>query len=158
MNRVEINTYPEFWKIEMSITSIEGHQLPFSITMKKIFYFVITFALISFFMKIPGMHYLHKVKLIGDPAFIYLGVPGIATYYLNKQRIDGKQPYLYFIDMAVFLMTSKEYEYFKPVGKSEKYSLSKLKMYFRVEEVMNIFEFKNSKVDKKKFRYSHHYI
>ncbi len=158
MNRIEINTYPEFWNIEMTISSIEGHQIPFSLTLKKIFYFAITFMFISLFMKIPGMHLLMKVKVIGNPAFIYLGMPGMATYYLNKQKIDGKQPYIYVIDMVVFLLSTKEYEYFRPISKQVNYKVSNLKVYFRVEEVVDAFEFGKNELNKNKYRLKYKYL
>lgn len=158
MNRIEINTYPEFWNIEMTISSIEGHQIPFSLTLKKIFYFAITFMLMALLMNVPGMHLIRKIKVIGNPAFLYLGLPGMATYYLNKQKIDGKQPYIYVIDMVVFLLSTKEFEYFRPISKGVKYNLSKLKVYFRVEEIVGAFELGKTVLDKKMYRMSYKYL
>jgi len=158
MNRIEINTYPEFWNIEMTISSIEGHQIPFELTLKKIFYFAVTFLFMVIFMRLPGIGMLHSVKLIGHPAFLYLALPGFITQYLNKQKIDGKQPYIYVIDMVVFLLSPKEYEYFRPVKKSEQFKLSTVKIYFRVEKLISSFSLKKEKLDKKLYRHAYNYL
>jgi hypothetical protein len=158
MNRIEINTYPEFWKIEMSITSIEGRSIPFELTLKKIFYFVVTFLFMVLLLKLPLLNKLIGVKYIGHPFFLFVVLPGIMTHYLNRQKIDGKQPYIYFIDMVVFLLSAKEFEFFRPVSKSEVIKGSSIKIYFRVEELISTFSFKGKELDKKVYRHSYNYL
>lgn len=155
-NFLRIRTYKEFWRVELSITNIEGHQLPVAITTKKLFYFVVTALLLSLIVKIPGIHLIRRMGFFKNPVIFYTLIPTAATYYLNRKRIDGKQPYIYLVDMVVFLFSPKRYEFFKPV-KLPKTLTIKETIRFRVEEVVSIFEFKEDKAFKKKHRLFYKY-
>lgn len=155
-DRITIKTYREFWRTELTITNIEGHQIPMALTVKKIFYFIFTALFFHYLVKIPGIHLIRKISVLDNPLVFYSLVPGLATYYLNKLKIDGKQPYVYILDMVVFLFTPRRYEFFKVV-KLAKPFIIKETIRFRVEEIIDIFEF-DLKEQSKKNRLCHKYI
>lgn len=154
---IKINTYKEFWRVELSITNIEGHQLPVAVTTKKLFYFLVSAFLLSIIAKIPGIHLIRKIGILDNPLVFYSVIPAAATYYLNKKKIDGKQPYVYLVDMVVFLLSPKRYEFFK-VLKLKKPITIKETIRYRVEDVVSIFAFKEEKETKKKYRLLYKYI
>lgn len=152
-----IKTYKAFWDVELSITNIEGHQLPFAFTGKKIFYFIVSLIILNLLVKIPGIHLIRKISVLKNPLIFYTLLPLGMTYYLNRLKIDGKQPYIYVIDMVVFLLSPKRYEFFKPIKKMKSIVIKETIRY-RIEDVVNIFEFKESEESKKKYRFFYKYV
>lgn len=155
-DRIEVKTYREFWHAELTITNIEGHQIPMALTVKKIFYFLFTALIFHYLVKIPGISLILKIEVLANPLVFYSLLPGIATYYLNKLKIDGKQPYIYIIDMVVFLLTPKRYEFFKVV-KIPISQVIKETIRYRCEVIISIFEFDKEK-SLKDYQYCHKYI
>lgn len=109
LDRVRLRTYRQVWVQERVIYQIERVRLPFPISFRQVGVFGVTLLFMALVSRIP---------LIGQlpPLARYLGIPGLATWFLTKQRLDGKAPLRWLLSMLRFLLSSKRLNRLRPMA------------------------------------------
>lgn len=155
-NRYEIvETFNKFWNLRTKLYTIEGRKLPMPIGSSFIFYFGLLFVIRLLLDKIPIIKKVFELAYLNNVFMTYVAVPTIGAYLLDHIKLDGKLPYIYFLDLLMFAISPKRYEQFRPVviPKSEKLSL---KVKYRIESLTNIML--KCKINYKKYRHAYEYI
>ncbi len=99
-NRIEIFSYYKVWKIERKIYSIGNFHLPTPIN---------PYDLMSFAGVLLAIQILSKILpfiLILSAPVRYILLPVLIGRYLNKKKLDGKNPISYVIGIVIYFVTS----------------------------------------------------
>lgn len=100
MEKVRLRTYRQVWGTERVIYQIERVRLPFPVSFRQAGVFasvVICMALLSRIPPVAGI----------SPLLRYLLIPGAITWFLTKQRLDGKPPLLWLFAMIRYALGPK---------------------------------------------------
>lgn len=106
---MRLRTYAQVWRLERVIYQIEGVNLPFAITMQQMMFFAGCILVMAFLSKIlPG---LSRVGAVAR----YLILPAFVTWFLTRQRLDGKAPHRWVWKMLLFLSSPKRLNRLQPL-------------------------------------------
>ena len=110
MEKLRIHTYRQVWRQEHMIYQIEGVRLPFPLSLRQGGTFGVLVVCLAILSRIPG------VELI--PAAIrYILIPGALTWFLTKQKLDGKPPLKWLASWLVYLFSVKRLNRFQTLKK-----------------------------------------
>ena len=111
---VILRTYKSVWKIDQKIYSIEGLKLLFPVSPNEVLYFAVSVAISILMIKIiPFYAKLHFV-------IKYVLVPYGIMQFLTKQKLDGKMPHKFLIDLVKYKLSPKKYYHFRPYEAGKK--------------------------------------
>jgi hypothetical protein len=100
---VRLRTYRQVWLQEKVIYQVERIRLPFPISLRQASLFAL-FALI--------------LGLVGGflpPLLRFLLLPGLLTWFLTRQRLDGKPPLLWLRSLLRYLFAPKQLRRLAPL-------------------------------------------
>jgi len=97
--RIIIKSYSKAWKIENRIYSVGNIKLPRPISPRQLLYFAVV-ALVIFILS----QILPFLKLIPTP-IRYAILPIFITWFVNKKKLDGKNPFKFFGKLIIHLFT-----------------------------------------------------
>ncbi len=126
---------------------LEGWKLLFPISPKVVGYYAIGELIVVVVNNIPLLNLIRKVPYLGHPVIYFILLPVGIMKLLSAVKIEGKQPYKYFVDIFKFLIfTPKEYEYLQPLRykKRVSYRIKKV-IHSRVTGSKSVFEEVDSK-------------
>ena len=108
LEKVRLRTYRQVWSQERVIYQIERVRLPFPISFRQ----AGLFAAIAIVMAV-----LSRLPLIGNASGVvrYLLIPGAVTWFLTKQRLDGKPPLLWLLTILRYALSPKRLNRFSPL-------------------------------------------
>ena len=117
MDKIRIHTYRQVWCQEHMIYQIEGVRLPFPLSLRQGGTFGALVIFMAILSRIPG------AELI--PAAIrYLLVPGLLTWFLTKQKLDGKPPLKWLASWIVYLFSLKRLNRLQPLERKGRFHFS----------------------------------
>ncbi len=109
MDKVRIRTYRQVWRQEHLIYQIERIRLPFPVSLRQAGVFAATALVMGVVSHLPGM-----VRI--SPAIRYLLVPGLVTWFLTRQRLDGKPPLRWLTSWLEYLVSPRRLNRFRPMA------------------------------------------
>jgi len=90
------------------IYQIEGVRLPFPLSLRQGGTFAVLAVIMAIFSKIPGFALI--------PAAVrYLLIPGAVTWFLTKQKLDGKPPLKWLATWLAYLFSIKRLNRLQPL-------------------------------------------
>lgn len=137
-----LRTYSKFWSLETMLYHIEGWKLLFPLSPKVVGYYATGELLVILINNIPVLNLIRKVPYLGHPFVYFIILPVGIMKLLSTIKIEGKQPYKYFIDMFRFqVLLPKNYEYLQPIRTKRKVVIKLKKIvYTRMIDTKSIFE------------------
>ena len=108
LDRVRLRTYRQVWSQERVIYQIERVRLPFPVSFRQMGVFSISLMLMVGISRILP---LEKVS----PILIYVVIPGGLTWFLTKQRLDGKPPLKWLLSMLRYALGPKRLNRLQPM-------------------------------------------
>ncbi len=109
LDRVRLRTYRQVWVQERVIYQIERVRLPFPVSFRQAGVFAATLLLMALLSRVP--------LISGLPGLLrYLLIPAFATWFLTKQRLDGKSPLRWLLTMIRFLLSPKQLNRLRPMS------------------------------------------
>jgi hypothetical protein len=98
---VRLRTYAQVWRLERVIYQIEGMTLPFAVTVQQVGICAAAIAAMVLLSSVlPGFARL-------SAGLRYLALPALLTWFLTRQRFDGKAPHRWVWGMLVYLFGPK---------------------------------------------------
>lgn len=107
--RVRLATYRPVWSQERVIYQIERIRLPFPVTFRQIGVFAVALLAMALLSRLPGISQLSAVLR-------YLVIPGVLTWFLTSQRLDGKPPLRWLLTMVRYWFSPKRYNRLRPMA------------------------------------------
>lgn len=109
IDRVRLRTYRQVWSTERVIYQIERVRLPFPVTFRQAGVFGAALA---------AMLLLSRIPLVGAVPGLarYVLVPFGITWFLTRQRLDGKPPLAWLLTMAKYAFSPKRLNRFQPIA------------------------------------------
>lgn len=108
LNSVRLRTYRQVWSQERVIYQVEKVRLPFPVSFRQAGVFAVTVALMALVSGMP-------VVSATSPVLRYLILPGGVTWFLTKQRLDGKPPLRWLFSMLRFAVSPKRLNRLRPI-------------------------------------------
>lgn len=108
-NNVRLRTYRQVWTQERVIYQVERVRLPFPVSFRQMGVFGATL------LAMVGLSEIPPLALI-SPVLRYLIIPGAVTWFLTKQRLDGKPPIRWLFSLARFAFAPKRLNRLKPIA------------------------------------------
>jgi len=96
------------------IYQIEGLRLPFPLSLRQGGTFAVLVLCMAVLSKIPGIEQV-------PAAFRYILVPGAATWFLTRQKLDGKPPLKWLASWLAYFFSVKHLNRFQTYERSGKY-------------------------------------
>jgi hypothetical protein len=113
-NRLRLPTYNQVWRLERMIYRIERVSLPFPVTVSQIGVFV---GALTFMVVLSAL----KPVMMLPATARYALIPGLFTWYLTRQSLDGKPPHLWVATMAGYLLGPRRLGGFAPLSGLRRY-------------------------------------
>lgn len=108
LDKVRLRTYRQVWIQERVIYQVERVRLPFPVSFRQAGTFGATILAVALLSRLPGIAQM-------PPLLRYLVIPGVITWFLTKQRLDGKSPFRWLLTMLRFLLGPKRLNRFRPI-------------------------------------------
>lgn len=108
LDKVRLRTYRQVWVQERVIYQIERIRLPFPVSFRQAGIFGITAMVMTFLSRTPGIG-------ATPPMLRYVVIPGAVTWFLTRQRLDGKSPARWLLSMLRYLLSPKRLNRFRPI-------------------------------------------
>jgi len=137
--KILLETYGDFWNLEIKIYNIFKRRLPIPLTKRRIIYLILSFAFCIGVFGLPIMGFLNHIPYLGNPFVKYSAYPIVMAKYLDTLEIDGKMPHKYVLDMIGFMLSPKRFQMYQAVVKQKNIKIS-LRIRYRVIETMNDLE------------------
>ncbi|HEY3369127.1 MAG TPA: conjugal transfer protein [Symbiobacteriaceae bacterium] len=109
MEKVRLRTYRQVWSQERVIYQIERVRLPFPVSFAQAGVFAVAEVVMAVLSRLPGIG-------ATSPALRYLVIPGAVTWFLTKQRLDGKPPLRWALSMIRYLFSPKRLNRLRPMA------------------------------------------
>lgn len=108
LDRVRLRTYRQIWNQDRVIYQIERVRLPFPVSFRQ----AGVFGAAALFMVL-----LSRIPLVAAiPALTrYVLLPVAVTWFLTKQRLDGKPPLAWLISMLKYSLSPKRLNRLRPI-------------------------------------------
>ncbi|WP_169091005.1 TcpE family conjugal transfer membrane protein [Paenibacillus sp. PL91] len=111
--RVTVSNYTKIWNLDWVIYALEGKKLPVPANLRIIGIFVaceIIFLILG------------KTLLFFLPSsYTMIFMPGLATWLIAKQKLDGKAPHLWLLGMVFFWMRNKRLHRYRKIEHTKRY-------------------------------------
>lgn len=107
-DRLRLRTYSQVWRLERMIYRIERVPLPFPVTVTQTGVFAAAVAVMALLSRLAPV-------AVFSPAIRYLLVPGLVTWFLTRQSLDGKPPHLWLMTMVGYLATPQRLGGYNPL-------------------------------------------
>jgi len=108
MSKARIRTYRQVWQQEHVIYQIERVRLPFPVSLRQAGVFAMTAIAMVIISRVPGIGRL-------SPVIRFLLVPGAITWFLTRQRLDGKPPLRWLVSWMAYVFSPKRLSRFQPL-------------------------------------------
>lgn len=109
-----LRSYEKVWKMEKKLYSIERIQLPVPVKFITIGYVAACVLIMVILSRLPFLRWIH-------PIIRYVVMPYFMAKFLEKKKLDGKNPIRFFIDYIKFLFQrGTPIQFFRPVIKQAK--------------------------------------
>jgi hypothetical protein len=109
IDQVRLRTYRQVWSQERVIYQIDRVRLPFPVTFRQAGVFGASLAAMLLLSRIP------LVAAVPGLAR-YIAAPAAITWFLTKQRLDGKAPLAWLLTMASYALSPKRLNRLSPVA------------------------------------------
>lgn len=106
--KVRLRTYQQVWAQERVIYQIERVRLPFPVSFRQAGVFAVVLISMIFLSGLPGFDLI-------SPLLRYVAIPAGATWFLTRQRLDGKSPLLWLLSIIRFYFAPKRLNRLRPV-------------------------------------------
>lgn len=107
-DKIRLRTYKQVWSQERVIYQIERVRLPFPVSFRQAGVFAVALLVMAVVSRIPPVADL-------SPVLRYLIIPGVAAWFLTRQRLDGKPPLRWLLSMIRYLLGPKRLNRFRPM-------------------------------------------
>ncbi|HYF95151.1 MAG TPA: conjugal transfer protein [Symbiobacteriaceae bacterium] len=112
--RIRLHTYAQVWRLERVIYQIEGISLPFAVTVQQVAIFFGTAAAMAVLSHlVPG--FAHIGLLVR-----YVALPALISWFLTRQRLDGKVPHRWLLSMLAYWAGPKRLNRLQPMATGER--------------------------------------
>lgn len=109
MEKVRLRTYRQVWDQERVIYQIERVRLPFPVSFRQAGLFGASVAAMLLISRIPLVAALPALTR-------YILLPALITWFLTKQRLDGKPPLLWLFGMLRYALSPKRLNRLRPLA------------------------------------------
>jgi hypothetical protein len=111
IDKVRLRTYRQVWSTERVIYQIERVRLPFPVSFRQAGVFGAAMAVMFLISRIPLVAAL--------PGLLrYIVIPAAVTWFLTKQRLDGKPPLAWLLTMLKYALSPKRLNRLAPIGET----------------------------------------
>jgi len=109
MDKVRLRTYRQVWTQEQVIYQIERVRLPFPVSFSQAGVFAAAVLV---------MVLLSRLLLLSSVSWVlrYAVIPGAVTWFLTKQRLDGKPPLRWLLSMLRYALSPKRLNRLRPMA------------------------------------------
>jgi hypothetical protein len=112
--RIRLQTYAQVWRLERVIYQIEGVSLPFAVSVQQVAIFFGAAAVIGLLsLLVPGLAHIGGLTR-------YLAFPALISWFLTRQRLDGKAPHRWLWSMLAYWTGPKRLNRLQPVRSGER--------------------------------------
>jgi hypothetical protein len=108
LDKVRLRTYRQVWSQEQVIYQIERVRLPFPVSFRQAGVFAAVVAAMAVLSEVPAMAAI-------SPLLRYVVIPGAVTWFLTKQRLDGKPPLRWLFAMLRYALGPKHLNRLRPM-------------------------------------------
>lgn len=108
IDKVRLRTYRQVWNQERVIYQIERVRLPFPVSFRQAGLFGIAALAMALLSAIPPIG-------SASPVLRYLLIPGALTWFLTRQRLDGKPPLRWLLSILRHALSPKRLNRFRPL-------------------------------------------
>lgn len=109
IDRVRLRTYRQVWSQERVIYQIERVRLPFPVSFRQMGVFAASAIVMAGISRILPLDRT-------SPVLRYLLIPGGLTWFLTKQRLDGKPPLKWLLSMLRYALGPKRLNRLQPMA------------------------------------------
>lgn len=109
MEKVRLRTYRQVWEQERVIYQIERVRLPFPVSFRQAGLFGAALGAMLLLSRIPLVAALPALAR-------YILLPGLITWFLTKQRLDGKEPLRWLFGMLRYAFSPKRLNRLRPMA------------------------------------------
>ncbi|AGA60008.1 hypothetical protein Theco_4004 (plasmid) [Thermobacillus composti KWC4] len=111
--RVTVSNYTKIWNWDWVIYAFEGKKLPVPANIRAIGIFV---ACLIFWSIVGNILLFFLPK-----GYIYIVFPGLSTWLIMKQKLDGKAPHKWLLAMILYWMRPKHLRRYRLIVHNKHY-------------------------------------
>lgn len=112
----ELPVFNSVFKIEKTVYSIQGIQLPIPISYRQFAFFVSTLALMIALNASPLMgDLLQNTPLLNRYLVKFVGIPMFVAWYFTRKTLDGKAPHRFFLRYLEYLVSPRIHRRYESV-------------------------------------------
>lgn len=127
----QIRVYNQVFRIEKTVYSIQGIQLPIPVSYRQFGFFAGTLFIMFLLNEIPPMSWVDYYLIK------FVAIPFLSAWFFTRKTLDGKAPHRFLLRYLEYHSQPKHFARYEeiPIGKEAKYQYSGTVVYRRNEEV-----------------------
>ncbi|MFB5268166.1 TcpE family conjugal transfer membrane protein [Paenibacillus enshidis] len=122
---VTVSNYTKIWNLDFVMYAFEGKKLPIPANLRV----VLTFFACAFIF-----HFIGKILVFIPLGYKYAFLPGLLTWFIVKQKLDGKAPHNWLLGMIYYFLRPKKLSRYKPIKIKRRYSYDTSVVYRKHQE------------------------
>lgn len=122
---ITVSNYTKIWNLDFVAYAFEGKKLPFPVNLRA----MVTFMVCAFIFHIIG-----KIFVFIPPGYKYIFLPGVLTWFIVKQKLDGKAPHKWLLGMVYYILRPKKLSRYKALKIKRRYSYATTIVYRKHQE------------------------
>ncbi|MDQ0416525.1 hypothetical protein J2Z48_000692 [Croceifilum oryzae] len=127
----QIRVYNQVFRIEKTVYSVQGIQLPIPVSYRQLAFFAGTLFLMFLLNEIPPFSWVDYYLIK------FIGIPLLVAWFFTRKTLDGKAPHRFLIRFLEYRSQPKYFARYQeiPVEKKARYHYTGTVVYRRHEEV-----------------------
>ncbi|AJE54230.1 hypothetical protein ABE82_26890 (plasmid) [Paenibacillus peoriae] len=113
--RVTVPNYTKIWNLDLVMYALEGKKLIFPANLR-----IVGIGFVCFFI----FFFIAKLLPFIPGGYTYVVFPGLLTWFISKQKLDGKAPHKWLMSMIYFLMRNKRISRYQKMKYNKHYTYS----------------------------------
>lgn len=106
-----IRVYNQVFRIEKTVYSIQGINLPLPISYRQLAFFVGTLVIMVILNKFPPISWIDYFLIK------FVGIPVIAAWFFTRKTLDGKAPHRFILRYIEHLFSAHHFARYKELEK-----------------------------------------
>lgn len=107
----QIRVYNQVFRIEKTVYSIQGINLPLPVSYRQLAFFVGTLALMVVLNKFPPISWVDYFLVK------FVGIPGIVAWFFTRKTLDGKAPHRFILRYLEHLFSPHHFARYREIEK-----------------------------------------
>lgn len=108
----EVRTYNQVFRIERTVYSIQGVQLPFPVSYRQFAFFVVSLLGMVVLNRFPPFSWLDFYLLK------FVGIPVLIAWFFTRKTLDGKAPHRFLLRYLEHRLSNHHFARYQEIPKS----------------------------------------